>query len=212
MLSTVRRASRCQSRVRYVYRWHSARGLHDAKDSTSSAVQSEAKQEETSKRESLLDELFPEVTKPTEKRPGARRHIPRLELPVDIVPGNGERLDRWWKRFQTHDRKRKGPEPIGLIERYVEASREHKPHPKEGSYRTMKYPTRKKCPPEYQEKSARLSNGQEVALLVLHNASTSLTETDFRRIVPRGKHIKEWRSEGEILESSFDIHSVSACC
>lgn len=35
-------------------------------------------------------------------------------------------------------------------------------------------------------------------LLVLRDASISLTESDFRRLVPRGKYIKEWKGAGNI--------------
>ncbi len=38
----------------------------------------------------------------------------------------------------------------------------------------------------------------EPTVLILYNASPSLIEHEFRRIVPRGKHIKEWRGAGNI--------------
>ena len=40
----------------------------------------------------------------------------------------------------------------------------------------------------------------QLAGLILHNASNSLDESDFRRIAPKGKHIKEWAGPGDILK------------
>ncbi|KAI9787999.1 MAG: hypothetical protein M1816_007303 [Peltula sp. TS41687] len=208
-----RRISPHQPLVRRLHKhqWLCIRDLHNNGDdppppSPTDPAPSPAKQPSTSAPDSLLDELFPGASKPAEEpraRP-TRRHIPRLELPVDLVPGDGQRLDRWWKRYKAArtrvERKPMGPKPIGLIERYVEASREPKARlvEEEGrSHGSIRYPWRM---PQEEKKPARLANGQEVALLALYNASTSLTESDFRRIVPRGKHIREWRGEGEILE------------
>ncbi|KAL9104634.1 MAG: hypothetical protein Q9163_000438 [Psora crenata] len=39
-----------------------------------------------------------------------------------------------------------------------------------------------------------------VALLVLQAASKSLHESDFRRIAPKGQHIKDWNGPGDILK------------
>ena len=38
-------------------------------------------------------------------------------------------------------------------------------------------------------------------VLVLYGASPSLTESDFRRVVPRGKHITQWTRTGDIQKS-----------
>ena len=40
----------------------------------------------------------------------------------------------------------------------------------------------------------------DLTALVLKNASRSLTESDFRRIAPRGQHIQDWRGPGDILK------------
>ena len=39
--------------------------------------------------------------------------------------------------------------------------------------------------------------GSEVTVLKLSHCSTELTESDFRRAIPRGKHIEEWMRDGE---------------
>lgn len=39
-----------------------------------------------------------------------------------------------------------------------------------------------------------------VAVLVISRASKSLNESDFRRIIPRGRHIDEWRGPGDFLK------------
>ena len=39
-----------------------------------------------------------------------------------------------------------------------------------------------------------------LAALVVHRASKSLNENDFRRIIPRGTHIDEWRGPGDFLK------------
>lgn len=209
MLSAARRASHCRPGTCRVNQWHCIRSVHDAKGSTTSTGDAKG-QQETSKSPSLLEELFPEGTNPSGSPLRQPRHIPRLALPVDLVPGNDQQLDRWWKRYKRQNRTRQGREPISLIEHYVEASREPKPRPNEGSYSLRNYASQWKRPPDSQQEPARLSNGQEVALLILYNASPFLTESDFRRIVPRGKHIREWRSAGEILESPYHHPSSSS--
>ncbi|KAI9848581.1 MAG: hypothetical protein M1837_007250 [Sclerophora amabilis] len=41
---------------------------------------------------------------------------------------------------------------------------------------------------------------KELTVVILQNASKWLNESDFRRLVPRGKHIEDWRHEGDILQ------------
>ncbi len=41
---------------------------------------------------------------------------------------------------------------------------------------------------------------REISVLHLLNASKSLTEEDFRRIAPKGKHVEGWMGEGDILK------------
>ena len=56
-------------------------------------------------------------------------------------------------------------------------------------------------PPFSTQPSQRLSLDPLVAvMLVLNTASPSLSEADFRRIAPKGKHIKEWTGPGELLK------------
>ncbi|RMZ71724.1 hypothetical protein GMOD_00006868 [Pyrenophora seminiperda CCB06] len=42
--------------------------------------------------------------------------------------------------------------------------------------------------------------GEQVAVLQLTNCSTQLTETDFRRVIPKGKHIEGWRRDGDFYK------------
>lgn len=44
------------------------------------------------------------------------------------------------------------------------------------------------------------SRGAEMTVLRISNASPNLTEDDFRRLVPRGKHIKEWNVPGDFIK------------
>ncbi|KAF1837031.1 hypothetical protein BDW02DRAFT_566447 [Decorospora gaudefroyi] len=39
--------------------------------------------------------------------------------------------------------------------------------------------------------------GEQITVLQLTHCSTSLTEADFRRLIPKGKHIEAWRRDGE---------------
>ena len=52
---------------------------------------------------------------------------------------------------------------------------------------------------------------QNTTILLLSRVSTSLCDADFRRIVPRGIHIEEWRGPGDILKviPSRDLSSLS---
>lgn len=50
-------------------------------------------------------------------------------------------------------------------------------------------------------------HGWNLAVLALSRASKSLTESDFRRIAPRGHHIDKWRSPGDFLKGEL-IHDV----
>ncbi|KAE8836887.1 hypothetical protein HRS9122_07042 [Pyrenophora teres f. teres] len=42
--------------------------------------------------------------------------------------------------------------------------------------------------------------GEQITALQLTNCSTMLTEADFRRVVPKGKHIEGWRRDGDFLK------------
>ncbi|MCJ1289368.1 hypothetical protein MMC34_000900 [Xylographa carneopallida] len=52
---------------------------------------------------------------------------------------------------------------------------------------------------------------ENTTILLLSRVSTALCDEDFRRIVPRGVHIEEWRGPGDILKviPSRDISSLS---
>ncbi|KAG8530057.1 uncharacterized protein KY384_005539 [Bacidia gigantensis] len=41
---------------------------------------------------------------------------------------------------------------------------------------------------------------QNITILTISAASKSLTEADFRRVAPKGQHIKDWNGPGEILK------------
>ena len=41
-----------------------------------------------------------------------------------------------------------------------------------------------------------------LAILVLQRASKSLVEDDFRRIIPKGQHIEEWKGPGDIIRGT----------
>lgn len=56
-------------------------------------------------------------------------------------------------------------------------------------------------PQEVTEAAAKHAFRKEnVAILALRAASKSLIESDFRRIAPKGKHIKDWTGPGNILK------------
>lgn len=44
---------------------------------------------------------------------------------------------------------------------------------------------------------------RDLAVLVVNRASKSLIESDFRRLIPRGQHIGEWRGPGDILKGEL---------
>ncbi|OAL43618.1 hypothetical protein IQ07DRAFT_523767 [Pyrenochaeta sp. DS3sAY3a] len=44
------------------------------------------------------------------------------------------------------------------------------------------------------------SKGEQTTVLQLSHCSTELTEADFRRLIPKGKHMESWRREGEYFK------------
>jgi hypothetical protein len=44
------------------------------------------------------------------------------------------------------------------------------------------------------------SKGEQITILQLTNCSTELTEADFRRLIPKGKHIEAWRRDGDFYK------------
>lgn len=48
---------------------------------------------------------------------------------------------------------------------------------------------------------------EDVTLLIFRRASKSLDEHDFRRMVPKGQHIEEWRGPGDILKGTLGCYN-----
>ena len=57
------------------------------------------------------------------------------------------------------------------------------------------------------------SRHEQLAVLVLRSASKSLVEDDFRRVAPKGKHIKDWIGPGGFLQGirRRKRHFMSQC-
>lgn len=51
----------------------------------------------------------------------------------------------------------------------------------------------------------------KLAVLVMRRASKSLTENDFRRAAPKGRHIDDWKGPGDILKG-VPNHNCYCCC
>ncbi|MCJ1357257.1 MAG: hypothetical protein MMC33_007253 [Icmadophila ericetorum] len=51
-----------------------------------------------------------------------------------------------------------------------------------------------------QQQTQQSLRHEELTVMVLYRISTSLIESDFRRIAPKGAHIDQWRGAGDILE------------
>src|SRR6185312_5605542 len=45
-----------------------------------------------------------------------------------------------------------------------------------------------------------LNSGEKITVLQLEHCSTELTEIDFRRLIPKGKHIESWNRDGEFYK------------
>jgi len=48
--------------------------------------------------------------------------------------------------------------------------------------------------------------------MVLRNASKSLSENDFRRVVPKGRHIEGWKGQGDIMKGTSSIDKGGLQC
>ena len=59
------------------------------------------------------------------------------------------------------------------------------------------------CADRASEKAKRAAMSHVGGVLVLHSASPSLRESDFRRIVPRGTHISSWKTQGDIFQGAL---------
>ncbi|KAJ9645861.1 hypothetical protein H2199_002904 [Coniosporium tulheliwenetii] len=99
-----------------------------------------------------------------------------------------------------------------LQELFPEEARKQQPPPPPDEHRIIPRlvldPHDADAPEPPKQKSARqrmieaLKAGRESrwTVLVLRGASKSLAEADFRRMIPKGKHIEEWAGEGDILK------------
>jgi len=121
----------------------------DPLEPTSASRQPPLNQGET-KKQSLLEELFPETTTYTQHHTG-RNPYPKLHLP-DSTP--------LIRRFDMEPQKTER-------ERFIES---------------------------FQDQSDRIT------VLQLVHCSTELTEADFRRLIPKGKHIESWARDGEFYK------------
>lgn len=65
-----------------------------------------------------------------------------------------------------------------------------------------------KVRPQWGERARKLDafRKEDMTVLVFRRASRSLDEHDFRRMVPKGQHIEEWRGPGDILKGT------RSCC
>lgn len=52
---------------------------------------------------------------------------------------------------------------------------------------------------------------EDMTVLVFRRASKSLEEHDFRRMVPKGQHIEEWRGPGDILKGTLRCYHGKPC-
>ncbi|OCK86365.1 hypothetical protein K432DRAFT_421107 [Lepidopterella palustris CBS 459.81] len=65
--------------------------------------------------------------------------------------------------------------------------------PQSGAYRDPRVQMRKAFIEAFE------SRGEEVTLLVLNKCNISLVESDFKRLIPSGKHIQGWARDGEVM-------------
>lgn len=95
------------------------------------------------------------------------------------------------------------------VQRRSEQRRAEREVPRLAFDQEVSYPKYKKVTPgPYRSPNALKAENmmkaqpEETSVLVLRNASKSLSEEDFRRIIPKGKHIEGWNLEqGDILKS-----------
>lgn len=107
---------------------------------------------DSAREQSLLEELFPEVSPaPPAKLAEKRPQYPKLDLPRPDLSIRPEYVES----------------PKSLKEQVVESLKK---------------------------------TGEEITVLQLSNCSTGLTEADFRRIIPKGKHIDTWNREAEFYK------------
>lgn len=125
-----------------------------------------------SKQPSLIEQLFPEETKRyEEEKRRASRDVPRL--PLDKLEPLLDRGDDIPDRVQQDDY---------------------------GAIRVIRRPNERPLAPRKAYQEVQYSD-VEPSVLVLRHASPNLTEEDFRRLIPQGKHMQGWTLErGDIIK------------
>ncbi|KAI9873839.1 MAG: hypothetical protein M1830_010545 [Pleopsidium flavum] len=115
---------------------------------------------------SLLEELFPETSKPpspTSTPPSRNRHSPDDPIPpLPLSPDLSDTTSFPLPQPSQHGIPRRRSGRIG--------------------------------------NSAEALQRKETTILILRNASRALDESDFKRIVPRGKHIEGWVGRGDFVK------------
>jgi hypothetical protein len=131
---------------------------------------SQTKKQSTQEEQSLLEELFPEI----------KGKITET-LAAEPGPDTAEQHDA---RKSVKDYPRlELPKPVLFPKSSV------------GQFR--------KRPSETERRRAehlKAMKAEDITVLKLSNVSTELTESDFRRLVPRGKHIENWATDGEFYK------------
>jgi hypothetical protein len=63
-----------------------------------------------------------------------------------------------------------------------------------------------------EEEWAKIEAATGRAVLVIHNLSKALTEDDIMLLLPKGKHIESWRSQGGLLKGSLSLSPLILGC
>ncbi|KAI9803104.1 MAG: hypothetical protein M1833_001175 [Piccolia ochrophora] len=168
---------------------------------TSAGAQSAPHKEDTGS--SLLEDLFPGETRWQAKNfEEDDIDIPRIVLPFtnNNLPPDAKTGGRARRDSQRNSgSSRRGPDLTAHLQLYSTASeideQRHLPEAKADQYR-----------------SSRDLQVEQIAVLRFYNASKSLAESDFQRIMPIGRHIEGWKTEESIFEvvSERDPQTLSA--
>lgn len=130
----------------------------------------------------------------------------------DAVPGKGKKTSA---PTQTSPKKQKAP--LSLMEELFPDKPKQEEDSEEMARSVPRLQIRSERPPLVQSGSKHMSVmsrrqaalkkhrefeelGKEPTVLLLRNASTSLVDDDFRRLIPKGKHIQEWQGNGEYIK------------
>ncbi|KAI9832716.1 MAG: hypothetical protein M1826_001274 [Phylliscum demangeonii] len=152
----------------------------------------------------LLAELFPELDRHTAGQ--RKRSVPRLSYPnvfdLDETRRLRGRSKKEEKPVWPPARTRRAPDHIRLIEQYTRRSRAEQGtrHANDHLPGNAHHVPAGWASDRLEKGKGGGGGGRQVALLILYHASAALVESDFRRAVPTGKHIKEWQSQGDILQ------------